>query len=51
MNYYEIKRTVIETFYVDARTKKEALQIIGDYGGPTSVIIKSETVKKLNKKQ
>lgn len=43
---YEIKRTIVETYEVDANSKKEALQLIGDKGNPSSITIIKETVKK-----
>jgi hypothetical protein len=45
MKYYEIKRTVVEYYYVEASTKKEALEIIGNEGGPASITVKSEIIK------
>lgn len=45
MKTYEIKRTVIEYFNVDAESKKEALKIVKDRGNPARIIIKSETVR------
>lgn len=43
---FEIKRVVYEYYYVEARSKKEALEIVGIEGGPSKVIVAREVVTK-----
>jgi len=45
--HYEIKRTVVEYYTVQAMSKKEAMELVSLKGGPSKIIVKSETVKKV----
>jgi len=42
---FEIKRTVIETYYVEANSKEDALK--SDYCDPAKITVIKETIKKI----
>lgn len=44
---YEITRIVVETYYVDATSPKEAKAIIADRGDPSKVTVRSEIARQI----
>ncbi len=42
MKQFKVIRTVQELYWVEAKSKREALQLVGEIGNPSEVTIKSE---------
>jgi hypothetical protein len=42
MKQFKVIRTVQEFYWVEAKSKREALQLVGEIGNPSEVTIKSE---------
>jgi hypothetical protein len=49
LKYYKVHRTIVETYQVIARTKKEAIEKVktGEIIDPSSITVKSESITEI----